>query len=145
MTSQSTFCALSIVAAGWLALNSAACAETITFNAKLDAASEVPASASTGSGSVAASFDTGTKTLAWTGSFSGLTGDATAAHFHGPAVTGANSAVAVPIASFKSPFTGTAPLTDAQVADLFAGKWYVNIHTAKFPNGEIRGQLVNDK
>ena len=34
------------------------------------------------------------------------------------------------------------PLTAAQVADLMAGKWYVNIHTAANKGGEIRGQLM---
>ncbi len=42
-----------------------------------------------------------------------------------------------------SPLRGSATLTDAQAADLMAGKWYVNIHTAKNPNGEIRGQLMS--
>ena len=37
----------------------------------------------------------------------------------------------------RSPELG-ATLTPAQVTDLMAGKWYVNIHTAQFPNGEIR-------
>ena len=41
-----------------------------------------------------------------------------------------------------SPITGTATLTDAQVADLEAGKYYVNIHTAANRGGEIRGQLT---
>ena len=145
MTSQNSIYALALAATGWLALNSAACADIMTFTAKLDAASEVPATSSTGTGGLTASFDTATKTLSWKGSVSGLTGDPTAAHFHGPAAAGSNAVVAVPIASFKSPFTGTAPLTDDQSADLAAGKWYVNVHTAKFPNGEIRGQVVKDK
>jgi CHRD domain-containing protein len=33
-------------------------------------------------------------------------------------------------------------LSDAQVADLMAGMYYVNIHTDAYPAGEIRGQLV---
>ena len=41
-----------------------------------------------------------------------------------------------------SPLQGSATLTDAQAADLMAGRWYVNIHTAANPNGEIRGQLL---
>jgi hypothetical protein len=42
-----------------------------------------------------------------------------------------------------SPIKGTATLTDAQVADLMAGKYYVNVHTAANPAGEIRGQLTH--
>jgi hypothetical protein len=45
------------------------------------------------------------------------------------------------IKALASPITGTATLTDAQVASLEAGQWYFNIHTAAIPGGEIRGQL----
>ena len=37
---------------------------------------------------------------------------------------------------------GEATLTDAQAADLKAGKWYFNIHTAANKGGELRGQLA---
>ncbi|MBC7801475.1 MAG: CHRD domain-containing protein, partial [Gemmatimonadaceae bacterium] len=37
---------------------------------------------------------------------------------------------------------GGATLTDAQLADVLAGRWYANLHTAANPNGEIRGQLT---
>ncbi len=71
-----------------------------------------------------------------------MTGPVTAGHFHGPAAAGANAGVVVPFAgSLASPITGSATLTDAQIADLKAGKWYVNLHTAANPGGEIRGQV----
>jgi hypothetical protein len=38
-------------------------------------------------------------------------------------------------------FAGQVTLTDAQAAELMAGLWYVNLHTARYPGGEIRGQL----
>ena len=41
-----------------------------------------------------------------------------------------------------SPAKGTATLTDAQAADLMAGNWYVNVHTAEHRGGEIRGQVT---
>jgi hypothetical protein len=44
--------------------------------------------------------------------------------------------------SLASPIKGSATLTDAQIAQLEAGKWYVNIHTDANKGGEIRGQLV---
>jgi hypothetical protein len=52
--------------------------------------------------------------------------------------------VAVPLgaANPASPITGSAALTDAQLADLQAGKCYVNVHTAANKGGEIRGQLA---
>jgi hypothetical protein len=55
---------------------------------------------------------------------------------------GDNAGVVVPLSgSLASPIKGTATLTAAQVADLKAGKWYVNVHTAANPGGEIRGQV----
>ncbi len=41
-----------------------------------------------------------------------------------------------------SPVSGQATLTDAQAADLLAGRWYINLHTAANPGGEIRGQVT---
>src|SRR5262245_44052293 len=38
-------------------------------------------------------------------------------------------------------FEGQATLTDARAADMMAGLWYLNIHTARYPGGETRGQL----
>ena len=68
------------------------------------------------------------------------------AHFHGPADKGVNAGVVVPFAPpITSPYHGTATLTDAQIQDLEAGKWYVNVHTAANPGGEIRGQVMHGK
>ena len=126
-------------------LTSAAIAETVSYRADLKAANEVPANSSKGTGIVATTYDTVSKKLNWTVTFSKLSGVATAAHFHGPAVAGANAGVAVPITGTTSPMTGSATLTDAQAADLKAGKWYVNVHTAANKDGEIRGQMVAGK
>jgi hypothetical protein len=125
-----------------LALASPTYAETLQYKADLKGSSEVPPNQTTGTGTVAATFDTATKALSWNGSYSGLTGPATAAHFHGPAEVGKNAGVAVPITPNTSPLQGSATLTDAQAADFLAGRWYVNIHTAANPGGEVRGQLV---
>ncbi len=76
----------------------------------------------------------------------GLSGPATAAHFHGPAAAGANAGVVVPIGNNPpSPTTGSATLTDDQIKDLEAGKWYANVHTEANKGGEIRGQMMRVK
>ncbi len=55
---------------------------------------------------------------------------------------GENAASAIPFkGKLKSPIKGSAVLTDAQAADLVAGKDYVNVHTAANKDGEIRGQI----
>jgi hypothetical protein len=85
--------------------------------------------------------DTSAKKLSWKGAYSGLSGPATAAHFHGPAPKGQNAGVVVPVGAAKSPVRGSATLTDAQPADLTKGNWYFNVHTAENKGGEIRGQV----
>lgn len=132
---------LTMLAAAGLLVASAAQAATEKFAAALSGDQEVPANTTTGKGMVEATLDTGTKVFSYHVTFSGLTGPAMAAHFHGPAAPGANAPPQVPIAHPSSPTDGKATLTDAQMADLEAGKWYFNLHTAAHPGGEIRGQL----
>src|SRR5437868_13282837 len=113
------------------------------MKAALDGKSEVPANASAGSGTAELDYDPASKKLSWKLTYSGLSGPATAAHFHGPAETGKNAGVAVAIPNAtSSPVEGSATLTDAQAADLTSGKYYVNVHTAANPGGEIRGQVT---
>jgi CHRD domain len=109
----------------------------------LDGASEVPPNTSTGKGTAEIDYDAATKKLSWKVSYSGLTGPATAAHFHGPAEPGKNAGVKVAIPNIgTSPAEGSATLTDEQAAEFTAGKYYVNIHTMANPGGELRGQVV---
>jgi len=117
-------------------------AEVIDFKATMNASTEVPAKDSKGTGDALASFDTVTKKLSYTVTYIGLSGPATMGHIHGPALPGANAGVVIPFTSPASPIIGSVVLTDAQVADLMAGKYYVNVHTAANPGGEIRGQLT---
>ncbi|WP_026186528.1 CHRD domain-containing protein [Ensifer sp. BR816] len=118
---------------------SAASAETLKFTADLRGSSEVPPNDSAGKGMADISFDTDSKRLKWTVSSSGLSGDATAAHFHGPAAPSENAGPVVDVS--KAISSGSAEISDKHLADLQAGKWYLNIHTEKFPDGEIRGQV----
>ncbi len=122
---------------------STAQAETLKYSAKLDGASESPATESKGTGTAKLAFDTDTKKLTYTITYKKLSDAPVAAHFHGPADAGANAGVELKIDNpEKSPIKGEATLTDAQAADLEAGKWYVNIHTKASPAGEIRGQVT---
>ena len=126
-----------------LAAASPVLAETVNLKANLASSAEVPPNDSAATGTVTVILDTATKKLTWEGTYSGLSGPATAGHFHGPAEAGKNAGVAVPITGAgSSPFQGSADLTDAQAADLMGGKWYVNVHTEKSKGGEIRGQVV---
>ena len=97
---------------------------------------------SSGKGSGTFTYDPATHLLTYNVTYEGLTGPAAAAHIHGPADPGANAPPVVPFANPASPISGTATLTDAQAADLAAGKYYVNVHTAANRGGEIRGQIT---
>jgi hypothetical protein len=113
------------------------------MKATLDGKSEVPPNASAGTGTADIDYDAASKKLSWKLTYSGLSGPATAAHFHGPAEPGKNAGVAVAIPNAtQTPAEGSATLTDAQAADLMAGNYYVNVHTAANPGGEIRGQVT---
>ena len=114
-----------------------------TLTARLSGANEVPAANSNGSGTLSANLDKATSVLSWTVTYSGLSGPATAGHFHGPAKMGQNAGVALPFAgNLESPIRGTATLTAAQMDAVMNGNWYVNLHTAANPGGEIRGQVA---
>ena len=128
-----------IALSAFLAAGLPAAAETVNMKAELKATNQVPPNASTGIGTVTVTYDTVSKKLTWKGSVSALTGNATAQHFHGPAEAGKNAGVVVPIPNLTE---GEATLTDVQAADLLGGRWYVNVHTAANPGGEIRGQVV---
>ena len=123
------------VAAAGLLIASAASAQMVHYTAKLAGASGVKSS-----GDVFAMLEG--KTLNFTVNYKDLTGPATAAHFHDASAPGGNGPPIVPAANAgTSPIKGTATLTDAQIADINAGKVYFNIHTAANPGGEIRGTL----
>jgi len=115
---------------------------TVNLSANLSAASEVPPNASTATGTAQATLNKESNLLTWKLTFSGLSGPATAGHFHGPAAAGANAGVVLPFKGTTSPIEGSATLTAAQAQDLLAGKWYANIHTAANKGGEIRGQMA---
>jgi hypothetical protein len=133
-------------AAAALMMSVPAVAAVVHFTAKLDGKSETPPNDAKGTGAAAVSLDTKAKKITWTVTYKGLSGPAVAAHFHGPAPAGQAAGVAVPLtAPLASPAKGSASVTDAQITELRGGQWYVNVHTAAHPDGEIRGQLSEKK
>ena len=114
----------------------------VAMNTALRGANEVPANSSPATGTVDAVLNKDTNLLRWKVSYTGLTGPATAGHFHGPAAATANAGVVLGWATAESGSEGSATLTAAQAADLMAGRWYANIHTKANPGGEIRGQMM---
>jgi len=122
-----------------------ASASIVTLNATIDTSQVIPVgTGSLGTGTATMTLDDITNLFSWDISWSGLSGPATAMHFHGPAPAGSNAGVQVNIGAISgltSPSIGAATISGAQASDLLAGLWYINIHTSAYPGGEIRGQV----
>lgn len=127
-----------------MAIAAPAHAERIRMSANLDGVSESPPVDSPATATATVWFDKETGMVTWDVYWSGLSGPPTAAHFHGPASKNNNADVQVDLGGngFHSPFRGSAALNEEQADQLLSGKWYINIHTAAHPDGEIRGQVL---
>ncbi len=123
----------------------AAFAETRDWTAELAPATNASGEVSEAKGMAEGNVDTETGKVTWTVTYEGLTGPATAMHFHGPAGDGEDGPVALPIDTSEgstSPVEGEAEATPEQIAEMEGGMWYVNVHTDANPGGEIRGQVA---
>ena len=121
----------------------AAQAEMLKFTTEMTGTAGVPPNDSAATGTAEVTLDTVAKTVTWVFTHEGLSGDMTASHIHGPAT--ATEAAGPVIDTTGETMEGSAPITDAQAAELMAGMYYLNVHTEKFPDGEIRGQLALKK
>jgi len=130
----------------WVGLAAAA---PMSFSVPLSGAEEVPPVETAAKGTADLTYDPATRTVTWNVSYSDLSGPATMAHFHGPAAAGKNGPVTIWLskkgAEAASPITGSATLTPDQAKQFTDGEWYINVHTAANPAGEIRGQMVPPK
>lgn len=117
--------------------------ELATFSAQLRGRHAVPPNASAGQGRLVAVLNRNTGLLRWKLSFSGLSGPVQGAAFHSPGMDGEIAPAVLRMGrTVLSPSEGRAILTPRQRANLLAGQWYVNLPTARYPDGELRGQLI---
>ncbi|MCX6954968.1 MAG: CHRD domain-containing protein [Verrucomicrobia bacterium] len=140
---------------GWLfasvvlAASLAARAQVIEFRATINAAQETPATTSTATGSAILLYDLGSNTFDLFVSLSGLSNTVTASHIHEGALGAAGGVVTNLGAEAVYTRSGTT------VTGIFRGIThggnkltllqngaYVNFHSAQFPGGEVRGQLI---
>jgi hypothetical protein len=138
---KTTAMLLSAIAA---VLGATAAQATTVFTASLDGAQAGTGAAGTGSATV--TLNDAMTAVDVSVTFAGLTGPAIAAHIHCCAAPGASAPIVVPFPGFPAATSGSFSTTGlaiapADVTGLFGGLAYVNIHTAMFPLGEIRGQL----
>jgi hypothetical protein len=119
--------------------------DTYTISGNASGAQEVPAVSTGANGTISGTYNARTNTLNYSISWTGLSGIASDAHFHGPAAAGVSAGVLVPITVTTNGVNGSAAATitvnDAFEDALLDGKVYYNIHTVANPNGEIRGQI----
>jgi CHRD domain/FG-GAP-like repeat len=138
------FKSLLVAAIFTIALSGAVKAET--FYAYLNSAQEVPANASTATGYARVVLNESAGTIAFTVVFNNLSSNQAASHIHAPSAIGVNSPVVInfgAVGGTSGTITGTAAITPTQISQLRAHLGYVNVHSANFPGGEIRGQLGN--
>ncbi len=138
------------------------------FITTLTGANEVPSVPTSATGSAVVTVTGNALSISLT--FTGLSANATAAHFHCCVSPGANAGVAIGLLGFPVATSGTynntfdlalastysvafvtnfggGTLAGAQAAFLAAlsgGQVYLNIHTLTFPGGEIRGWLTEE-
>lgn len=112
------------------------------YTAALNGSSEVPPNPSAATATGTLTVDTTTRSMTASVTTSGIAG--TMAHIHEGAV-GVSGPIIFPLVESSyagsGTWTTTATLTDAQLATLRAGKYYFNVHSMAYPNGEIRGQI----
>lgn len=115
----------------------------VQFFADLSAAEQSTTTLSPGVGRADFSLERATLRLSWRVSFERLTSTALGAAVHGPQRPGTNAGVQIDLggARPRSPLSGSAVLTDAQLEYLLAGRMYVNIRSSRYPSGELRGQI----
>ena len=119
-----------------------ALAETVTFSAELSGANEVPPNDSAASGLATVTFDTDTRMLSWSITYEEMSGPVIGSHIHGPAGEGVNAGILVGLEPDLSPMEGSVEINDEQAGHILNGETYINLHTEKYPSGELRGQLL---
>ena len=117
--------------------------DKLQFSARLNGAQEVPATSVNAVG-VGSFMLNGTQDqIEVNATFTGLTGSITGVHIHSGA-PGENGGVVIDLMQMLAvnKLSGSIAVTSAQLAEFVKGGYYLNVHTAANPNGEIRGQII---
>lgn len=132
-----------------VALTVTACGQvesTTAYSASLSGANQRPPVTTSATGLTGLTLKG--RTLTVEGTFQNLSSAVTVAHIHGPADENSNAGVLFPLTigpvtegSRNGRISGTFTLTDEQIGWLNSRQLYVNVHSATYPNGEIRGQI----
>ena len=123
--------------------------EIVFINITLSGGNQVPPVETSGSGTFSATYNRSTKVLSYNFSWTlGNEDDSTIGiHFHGPAPADQNAPIIIPIDFHPTAHAGsvtgeTRELTETEEEQLLDGRWYLNIHSTTYEDGELRGQLL---
>jgi len=136
---------LCIGAAAACALSAAAFAATAAMHpelgAKLTGKHEVPTGSPVGHGIVNLNLKAGSGKVCWTFEIVGLP-KPKFAHIHKAPAGKAGPIVVALGRTYKAKGCTSAPKNTIEAIESNPNAYYFNVHTAKYPNGAIRGQLV---
>jgi len=116
------------------------------YTCSLSPTQEVPPTASSATGACTVTLDDVTGSVTVSGSYGGLTSNATLAHIHGPAPVGVNAGILIgltPSGGTSGTVSGGGTLSPANITNMLNGLTYVNVHTVNNGGGEVRGQIVS--
>jgi hypothetical protein len=136
--------ALAVLTLSRAAISRAESAEDdIIFTANLTPDDQSTPTESPGTGYAELRLERATLKLTWKVTYRGLTSKPIAAGLYGPENVGANAGqvVNLGVRGLASPIQGSEVLSDGVFQYLITGRVYVNIHTTRYKDGELRGQL----
>ena len=115
----------------------------VVFYADLSADEQSAVTESPGVGRVDFVLDRVTLKLTWTASYQKLTSQSTGIHIHGPQTPGGEAGILIDLApkGMTLPIVGSSVLNEGLLAYLVQDRLYVNLHSAKYPMGELRGPV----
>jgi hypothetical protein len=116
----------------------------LSFYADLSADEQSAVTESPGKGHIEFILQRATLRLSWKLTYAELTSAPTGVHVHGPQTPGGNAGVVIDLApnGVKSPLEGSVVLTEGLLQYLLTGRMYVNLHTVRYKEGELRGQIM---
>ena len=117
-----------------------------TLSGDATGAKEIPVNTTTGTATIGGTYNKASNSLSYTINWTGLTGNISAAHFHGPA-SGTETAspmldITIGTNGTSGSVSNTVTVTDAFENALLGGKIYYNLHTVQYPNGQVRSQVT---
>jgi hypothetical protein len=120
--------------------------QTYSLGGNAAGSQEVPAVTTAATGSLSGTYNARTNMLTYNITWTGLSGNISAAHFHGPALAGASAGpihdITIGTNGTSGSTSGSITLADSTESHLLNGRLYYNLHTTLNPNGEIRGQVT---